>query len=215
MGKEGRILLDYASWLRKRILESGPSGYSPVIHLDVYGTIGLAFDDDPKGMAIYLGELVEAVEPFKLRVEGPMDAGSRKGQIQALKALRNELRTRNIPVEIVADEWCNTLEDIIEFVDAGVCDMVQIKTPDLGGINNSIEAVLYAIKHGVGAYLGGTCNETERSCQVCVHIALATNPTQILAKPGMGVDEGIMITHNEMQRTLALLRAKKNLSIGR
>lgn len=33
--------------------------------------------------------------------------------------------------------------------------MAQIKTPDLGGINNSIEAVLYCKEHGMGrrAYL--------------------------------------------------------------
>lgn len=110
-------------------------------------------------------------------------------------------------MQIVADEWCNTLEDIKEFTDAQACDVVQIKTPDLGGINNSIEAVLYAKKHGMGAYLGGTCNETEYSAKICVHIALATQPDQILAKPGLGVDEGFMITYNEMHRTLALLKS--------
>ena len=67
--------------------------------------------------------------------------------------------------------------------------MAQIKTPDLGGINNTIEAVLYCKEHGMGAYLGGTCNETNRSAEVCANIAMATKPVQYLAKPGMGVDE--------------------------
>ena len=35
------------------------------------------------------------------------------------------------------------------------------------------------------------------------------NPDQILAKPGMGVDEGVMIVYNEMQRILALRGAKR------
>lgn len=87
--------------------------------------------------------------------------------------------------------------------------MAQIKTPDLGGINNTIEAVLYCKEHGFGAYQGGTCNETDRSCQVCVDCAMATKPDQILAKPGMGVDEGFMIVYNEMNRVLALRNAKK------
>ena len=78
--------------------------------------------------------------------------------------------------------------------------MAQIKTPDLGGINNSIEAILYCKAHGMGAYLGGTCNETNRSAEVCAHIAMATQPDQMLAKPGMGVDEGYMIVYNEMSR---------------
>jgi len=54
------------------------------------------------------------------------------------------------------------------------------------------------------AYLGGTCNETERSAQICTHIAMAVSPVQMLAKPGMGMDEGYMIVFNEMRRILAL-----------
>ena len=87
--------------------------------------------------------------------------------------------------------------------------MAQIKTPDMGGINNTIEAVLYCKQHNFGAYQGGTCNETDRSCQVCVDCAMATQPDQILAKPGMGVDEGYMIVYNEMNRVIALRNAKK------
>ncbi|MDD4675891.1 MAG: hypothetical protein PHX31_09615 [Syntrophaceticus schinkii] len=39
-----------------------------------------------------------------------------------------------------------------------------------------------------------------------MHIALAARPDQMLAKPGMGVDEGMMVVMNEMQRTLRLLK---------
>jgi methylaspartate ammonia-lyase len=38
---------------------------------------------------------------------------------------------------------------------------------------------------------------------------LACKADQILAKPGMGVDEGYMIVYNEMKRTLAMLDRKK------
>jgi methylaspartate ammonia-lyase len=93
--------------------------------------------------------------------------------------------------------------------------MIQIKTPDLGGINNSIEAVLYCKQHGIGAYLGGTCNETARSAEICAHIAMGTQPTQILAKPGMGVDEGYMIVFNEINRILAIHSAKAHLTSGK
>ena len=131
-----------------------------------------------------------------------------EAEIVALAGLTAELDRRGIQVELVADEWCNTLEDIREFADRRAGHMVQIKTPDLGGINNTIEAVLYCKAHGIGAYQGGTCNETDRSAQVCVHCAMATQPVQILAKPGMGVDEGYMIVSNEMNRILALRQAK-------
>ncbi len=82
--------------------------------------------------------------------------------------------------------------------------MVQIKTPNLGGINNTNEAVLYCKEKGIGAYQGGTCNETDRSAQACMHCAMATQPVQILAKPGMGVDECYI---DELYLSLLLIKS--------
>ena len=210
LGEHGELLADYVGWLRDRVLKlRQDESYNPVFHIDVYGTIGAAFgNDNYKGMADYIAELEKIAAPFHLRIEGPMDVEDREKQMLALKALTAELDARGINVEIVADEWCNTLEDIKYFADNKAGHMVQIKTPDLGGINNTVEAVLYCKRLGIGAYQGGTCNETDRSAQVCVQCAMATRPDQILAKPGMGVDEGYMIVYNEMQRILALRKAK-------
>jgi methylaspartate ammonia-lyase len=36
-------------------------------------------------------------------------------------------------------------------------------------------------------------------------IAIACDATQVLAKPGMGTDEGIMIVNNVMNRLLAMI----------
>ena len=212
LGPKGEKLAAYVGWLRDRILAHrvDPS-YAPVLHIDVYGTIGAAFGNhNYPAMADYIAQLEEIAKPFHLRIEGPMDCDSnREEQVEALAGLTAELDRRGIQVELVADEWCNTLEDIKLFADRGARHKVQIKTPDLGGVNNTIEAVLYCKEKGVGAYQGGTCNETDRSAQVCVHCAMATQPVQILAKPGMGVDEGYMIVYNEMNRIIALRQAKK------
>lgn len=211
LGEHGELLAEYVGWLRDRVLKlRRDESYNPIFHIDVYGTIGAAFgNDNYKGMADYIAELEKIAAPFHLRIEGPMDVEDREKQMLALKALTAELDARGINVEIVADEWCNTLEDIKYFADNKAGHMVQIKTPDLGGINNTVEAVLYCKRLGIGAYQGGTCNETDRSCQVCVDCAMATQPDQILAKPGMGVDEGYMIVYNEMNRVIALRNAKK------
>lgn len=210
LGEHGELLLEYVKWLRDRVIALRTSeDYNPIFHIDVYGTIGAAFgNDNYEAMADYMAKLEEAAKPFHLRIEGPMDVEDREKQMLALKAITKVLDDRGINVEIVADEWCNTLEDIKYFADNKAGHMVQIKTPDLGGINNTIEAVLYCKERGIGAYQGGTCNETDRSAQVCVHCAMATRPDQILAKPGMGVDEGYMIVYNEMQRILAYAKAK-------
>lgn len=199
------------AWLRDRILAQRlDEHYAPVLHIDVYGTIGAAFGNhNYAAMADYLAVLEQTAKPFHLRIEGPMDCDcDRETQMEALAGLTAELDRRGIDVELVADEWCNTLEDIKLFADHKAGHMIQIKTPDLGGINNTIEAVLYCKEKGIGAYQGGTCNETDRSAQVCVQCAMATQPAQILAKPGMGVDEGYMIVYNEMNRILALRKAK-------
>ena len=212
LGPKGEKLAAYVEWLRNRILNNRASeDYNPVLHIDVYGTIGAAFgNNNYKEMADYIATLEELAKPFHLRIEGPMDCDcDRETQMVALAGLTKELDDRGINVELVADEWCNTLEDIKLFADNKAGHMVQIKTPDLGGINNTIEAVLYCKEKGIGAYQGGTCNETDRSAQVCVHCAMATQPVQILAKPGMGVDEGYMIVYNEMNRILAVREAKK------
>lgn len=212
LGDHGEKLKDYVVWLRDRILEHRLNDdYSPILHIDVYGTIGQIFgNNNYVAMADYIQELGRLAKPFHLRIEGPMDCDcDRETQIEALAGLTRELDNRGCDVELVADEWCNTLEDIKLFADAKAGHMVQIKTPDLGGVNNTIEAVLYCKEKGIGAYQGGTCNETDRSAQVCVHCAMATQPTQILAKPGMGVDEGYMIVYNEMQRILALAASRR------
>ena len=213
LGRKGEKLADYIAWLRARILTfRHDADYLPVLHIDCYGTIGQIFgNNNYTAMADYLAKLEQIAKPFHLRIEGPMDCDcDRATQLEALAGLTAELDRRGINVELVADEWCNTLEDIKLFADHKAGHMVQIKTPDLGGINNTIEAVLYCKEKGIGAYQGGTCNETDRSCHVCVHCAMATQPDQILAKPGMGVDEGFMLTYNEMQRIIAIRKARAN-----
>ena len=205
LGRHGEILKAYIEWLRDRVLlHREEEEYSPIFHIDVYGTIGMLFNQDMDRMADYLKTLEEAASPFKLRIEGPMDKGGRKEQMEALRDLTALLDRRGIDVELVADEWCNTYEDVIYFADNRAGHMIQVKTPDLGGVNNSIKAILYCKEKGIGAYLGGTCNETNRSAEICVNIAIACGARQTLAKPGMGFDEGYMIVNNEMNRVLAL-----------
>lgn len=210
LGNKGELLQEYLAWLSERIqtYRLDPE-YNPVLHIDVYGTIGQAFgDENYVEMADYLETLVEAAAPFHLRIEGPMDGGSKAETIKHLSALSTLVDERGIAVELVADEWCNTYQDVVDFVDAGAGHMIQVKTPDLGGLHKTIEATLYCKENGVKAYQGGTCNETVRSAQICTQVAMATQPDQILAKPGMGVDEGLMIVYNEMQDILALRRAQ-------
>jgi len=205
LGADGSLLRDYVRWLSLRIrtLRRSPE-YAPRLHIDTYGTIGRAFGGDVGAVADYLALLSECAAPFRLRVEHPIDAGSRDAQVAVYTQLRTVLRDRGVPVDLVVDEWCNTLEDIEVFVAAGAADVIHVKTPDLGGVNNTVQALLHVKRNGLAAYCGGTCNETDVSGRVSAHVAMACGADQVLAKPGMGVDEGLMIVGNEMARVAAL-----------
>jgi methylaspartate ammonia-lyase len=211
LGYKGEILKTYIEWLRDRVIKLRiKDSYAPIFHIDVYGTIALIFEDDIDKMVQYLLELETVAHPFKLRIEGPIDCGNREDTMLALKAITEALDKQHSTVEIVADEWCNTLEDVKYFADHKAGHMLQVKTPDLGGVNNIIEALLYCRKKNIGAYSGGTCNETNISAEITTNIAIACDATQCLAKPGMGTDEGIMIVNNEMNRTLARINHRQN-----
>ncbi|KAK4933889.1 hypothetical protein LTR66_015839, partial [Elasticomyces elasticus] len=204
IGPRGKTMLEYVGHVSRRIQERGDADYQPRLHFDVYGTIGDAFleADIPE----FLRKVEEAAKPYQVLIESPIVASRRESQILSMKQLRKALLARRINVKIVADEWCNTLDDIKMFAEANAVDFVQVKTPDLGGLHNSIDAVLYCLKENVGCCLGGSANETDISARATAQVALATQPQFLLSKPGIGADEGLMILTNEMTRTLALMK---------
>ncbi|MCK6191183.1 MULTISPECIES: methylaspartate ammonia-lyase [Pseudomonas] len=211
VGVDGIAIEEYIGWLRARISQLRVCDtYQPIIHLDVYGLIGAEAKGSLEHTANIIQRLERAAGAHELRLEHPIDAGSRDAQIETMAALRQMLKTRGSRVSIIADEWANTVEDVHLFAVAGATDMVQIKTPDLGSIHNAIDAIIDCQKYGIGPVLGGTCAETDQSARVTAHIGIATAVSQMLAKPGMGFDEGYNIVFNEMNRALRIAEARSN-----
>ncbi|KAL4796125.1 Methylaspartate ammonia-lyase C-terminus-domain-containing protein [Aspergillus venezuelensis] len=217
LGPGGKTLLDFVGRVAKRVQETGAPGYKPRLHFDVYGTLGDLFPLQEE-LVSFMSELKEAAAPFELLIESPVIERSAEAQISRLKDLRCALRadaqtqtpeTKSKPVQIVADEWCNTLSDTMTFANSNAIDYVQIKMPDLGGLHNTIDAVLYCRSKGVGCCLGGSANETDVSTRLSAHVALATCPDFLLSKPGIGADEGVMILGNEMGRGLAIMQDRQ------
>lgn len=217
IGPKGQTMLDYVHSVSKRVQERGSPDYQPKLHFDVYGTIGDAFAIDE--IPAFLQLVERAAHPYDVLIESPIVAETKEAQLQCLRQLRKSLLARNSRVRIVADEWCNTLQDIREFAEADAVDFVQAKMPDLGSLHNSIDAVIYCRERNIGCCLGGSANETDTSARITSQIALATQPDFILSKPGIGADEGVMILTNEMLRTLALVEnfdcaSEKKMSIN-
>ena len=199
-------LVDYVKWMKTRITQLLPDEeYDPIFHYDLYGNLGLAYDNDVDKIVEYLKELEEIANPYRLQIEDPVYMSSKEEQMEVMAQIRRRVKAEGLKTLLVADEWVPTMEDKVDFIKAGAADIYQIKPPDLGGVNKSVEAVLHCKSEGVLPYLGGSCAETAMSARASVHIALATRPHQVLAKPGMGVDEAVSIVYNEMQRALALI----------
>lgn len=213
LGAKGEKLLQYVEWLVKRIYNLRQSdSYLPDLHFDVYGTVGMLFGNDIDLIADYLVQLEKVCGKLALYVECPVIMDNKEAEIECMGKIRRRLRQAGSGVKIVADEWCNTFEDIVEFTDAECCDMIQIKTPDLGGVHNTIESILYC-KGKVETYQGGSCTETDISARISTHVAMAARPQRMLVKPGMGFDEGFTIVNNEMNRIGTILAHKHRSDI--
>jgi methylaspartate ammonia-lyase len=199
-GAGGEALLAYARWVRERVAELGGAAYEPRLHFDVYGLLGAETGGDVSMMARICERLVEVCQPHGVQLEAPIYGTDAVATVRALHDFRATLARQDIPVAIVADEWCNTIADITRFLDSGAADLIQIKMPDLGSITNAVRAVRACRAAGVSVFIGGSCSETDLSARASAQLAVAAGAEQVLAKPGMGVDEAVAITRNEMQR---------------
>ncbi|CAH2406759.1 Methylaspartate ammonia-lyase 2 [Mesorhizobium ventifaucium] len=215
-GVGGQTFVEFVKWVATRTREIGRAGYRPVLHFDVYGWIGQEIGLEPERIADFICRVADTVPGFTLNIESPADFGSTEAQIENYARIVSILDDRGSSARIVVDERCNTLEDIRLFAEARATHLVQIKTPDVGSMADTARAVLICKQNQVGAYVGGSCTETDLSARASVHISVATQADMMLAKPGMGVDEAFSIVGNEQNRLLAMLdrRRAQNENVG-
>lgn len=209
-GVSGEKFRDFVKWVVKRIGEIGEPGYHPVLHFDVYGWIGLEIGMEAQKIADFITRLADDVPGYRLHIECPADFGSTEAQLEEYAKIVALLDRRGTEARVVVDEQCNTLDDVRLFAKAKAAHLVQIKMPDVGSVADSAKAVLVCKEHGVGAYVGGSCTETDLSARAAVNIAVATQADMMLAKPGMGVDEAISIVGNEQSRLLSILNYRNS-----
>lgn len=213
-GLHGQTFMEFVKWVAARTRQIGRPGYHPVLHFDVYGWIGEEIGLQPQRIADFICGVAESVPGFTLNIESPADFGSTQAQIENYAKIVSILDSRGSSARIVVDERCNTLEDIRLFAEAKATHLVQIKTPDVGSIADTARAVLMCKANKVGAYVGGSCTETDLSARASVHVSVATQADMMLAKPGMGVDEAFSIVGNEQNRLLAILNRQAIKNVG-
>ncbi len=213
VGADGGHLTRYLRWLSERIPALGGDQYQPAIHLELAGALGQITEHHPGHMLGHLYAWRLAARPFCLRLEDPVLLEDRQAQTEALSTLHDYLRLRRIDVELVAGRGLSTLDDLAAFLAARSpdgrppVDMVHLRMPELGSLHNTVEAVLACQQAGVGVLLGGSTAETNIAARTAVHVALATRPDLIVARPGRDVDTAVSLVRNEMARTLAIIAA--------
>ncbi|RWP97626.1 methylaspartate ammonia-lyase [Mesorhizobium sp.] len=208
-GVGGQSFMEFVTWVATRTRQIGRPGYHPVLHFDVYGWIGQEIGLELQSIADFICRVADTVPDFALNIESPADFGSTQAQVENYAKIVSILDSRGSSARIVVDERCNTLEDIRLFAEARAAHLVQIKMPDVGSLADTARAVLLCKENKVGAYVGGSCTETDLSAQASVHISVATQADMMLAKPGMGVDEAFSIVGNEQNRLLAMLNRRR------
>lgn len=213
VGADGSKFVAYAGWVANRIRAIGEPGFEPTLRFDCYGMLGTVFDNDVGRIVDCLAAVRAVTAPFDLVVEMPVDMGDTERQVTMMRAIRKELCARDLKVELMIDEYANTLDEIKYWADSDACDMIQVKMPDLGAIHNTVEAVLYCKNAGKKVYQGGSCTETDQSARLSANVAMATQPFACSGKPGMGVDEAMMIVGNEMQRILRIAAARPSFEL--
>ena len=217
VGRSGEKLLAFADTVATRLRQIGGSDYRPRIHLDVYGTLGELFADDIDKIAAYLATLVKTVQPYGFLIESPIIARTQREQIELFRKLGQTLRKNGTEIGLIADEWCNTLEDVRLFTDEKAAGFPadQDTRPRRHQQQHRGRAALQAARRGRRRSAAPPTRPTSRRGSARMSL-LACRPDFMPSKPGLGAwTEALMIQRNEMGRTLALLKAQARTSMRR
>ncbi len=198
-------LPEYVTWMLGRIRKYGGEGYKPDLHIDFHSMLGRLLDNDMDAVCDFLGRISDLASPYQVYFEDPLLAASGSEARENMQKLRRRFDSGGLGCRLIADEWANSPGRVAEFAADQAAHAIQIKMPDNGNLLSTIEAVQACQRHGVLDYLGGSVNETDISARVSTHVGLALGVWRMLAKPGKGLDEGLMIMTNELARTCACL----------
>ena len=203
LGQDGEVLQRFARQLKEELIKTADP-QSLAFYFNVRGGYGVLREDKLGQILGMLYGLEKAAEPFLVRVEDPFILDDRDEQIKKMANLKSYLRTRRMKLQLVAHAGIQSAADAQAFVERKAAHMLVIDLPQMGSLAESITAVLAAQQQGIGVLLGGSPDETQLAAQSSLHLALALQPTLLLAKPGRLGDTGIATAYNEMNRLLTI-----------
>lgn len=205
-------LPEYVSWINGRIQKLGQDGYCPDLHFDFHSSLGRLYDNNFDRVCDYLSDIVKRAGQHQVYFEDPLFAPTASEAMENMAKLRERFDARGLPCRLIADEWVNAPGEMERFAKAKAAHAFQIKAPDNGSLTTTIDAIRICKEYGVLPYLGGSCNETDISVRATVNVGVAMSVWRLFTRPGLGFDEGLMVTTNELNRTLARLDIERGAS---
>jgi methylaspartate ammonia-lyase len=200
---ECQRLPEYCSWIVDRIGQIGADGYRPDLHFDFHASLGRLLGNDEDKVLDFLADVTRRAKGYTVYFEDPLFAQNAQEAAERAASLRRRLEQSGLDCRLIADEWANAPGEMELFTRGQAVHGIQIKVPDNGSLTTTIDALRLCQKDKVLAYLGGSCNETDISVRTTVHVGLAFGAWRLFTKPGLGIDEGLMILTNELNRAEA------------
>ena len=213
LGNDGVFMQKYVRQMKEQIenyraarifatAESEP----PALVVNVQGGYGKLF---PSNSGRQLGKLVgleKVVKPLQLYVVDPVLHLDKQTHVRELRQLKQYGKMRKASFNIVAKQHVLNTKSLAEFIDVDMATTYYLDLPLFGSVEQIMGAIQLCKKHDVGFILGGETADTLNTASFNTHLALATAPTFLVAKP-QG-DIGILHSQNQMAQTLAALRHK-------
>jgi methylaspartate ammonia-lyase len=201
LGQDGEVLQRFARQLKEELIKTADP-QSLAFYFNVRGGYGLLREGKLGQILGMLYGLEKAAEPFLVRVEDPIILNGRDEQIKKMATLKSYLRTRRMKLQLVAHAGIQSAEDAQAFTEGNAAHLLYIELPQMGSLTESMTAAFAAQEQQIGVLFGGSPDETQLAAQNSLYLALALQPTLLLAKPGRLGEAGIAAAYNEMNRTL-------------
>ena len=194
-------------WMKERVQKYAP-GFILDVQLDMNGFPGRDYDNDTDKIIAYMAELEAIADPLPIVWATPVEMPDRDSQIAKMVEIRQAMKAKQMKGSLIADYFCASAEDHKLFADAGAADYQMIHAPTIGSVQGCMDVVVYCRERGIKPYLAGSASSTDRTGQVVAHMAAATAPDLLLMTPGGGIDTPHTIAVNEIERVIAIVRAR-------
>ena len=163
-----RALVDYVRWVRDRVRRCARSPRlraGPALRRLRHARRRIGDDGARRRHGRGGGAAVRAAR------RAPGRRGLARGADRGAGRPARALRARGSRVQIVADEWANTVDDIRAFNAAGAADVVQVKTPDLGACTTPSTRCSTAARTASSPTSAAPATRPSASAQVSAHLA--------------------------------------------